>query len=191
MNTFSQEQPHGYFLASKLCMHQHNHRPIHDCDEGTTPKAKTPISTARRQPCSTSACCRQTQKCAGWWTLKKLNDHCDNNSCLFSLCTRFCPGGKSLKLHHHHRACPQEKDNRCARALPGGQELEVGPFPLEPNIKSQNNHLGFHKATLLSSMCCSPPRSLAGELLVLRLRVVAVTVIGTAVREREREREFY
>jgi hypothetical protein len=36
-----------------------------------------------------------------------------------------------------------------ARALPVGQELEVGSFPLEPNTKSQNTHSGCHKPALL------------------------------------------
>jgi len=31
-----------------------------------------------------------------------------------------------------------------------GRELEIGPFPLEPNTKSQNTHSGCHKAALLS-----------------------------------------
>ena len=54
------------------------------------------------------------------------------------------------------RACEKQIDRKraacshCAQALPIGQELEVGPFTLEPNTKSQNTHSGCHKAALLS-----------------------------------------
>ena len=47
----------------------------------------------------------------------------------------------------------ERKSSACsqrARALPVGQELAVGPFPLETNTKSQNTHSGCHKAALLS-----------------------------------------
>ncbi len=94
VHTRSQEQARGLFLAGRLYVHTPSYnRHIHDCDEGTTPRVKTPIWTARRQPCSTSTC--GSQKRAGRWTRKKRGDR--KSSCLFSPCTRFCPGGKSLK----------------------------------------------------------------------------------------------
>jgi hypothetical protein len=67
------------------------HRPIHDCDEGTTLKASTPIWTARRHPCSNSTCCRQ--KRSGRWTRKKRRDR--KSSCLCSACTSSDHGART------------------------------------------------------------------------------------------------
>jgi hypothetical protein len=67
-------------------------RPIHDCDEGTTPQAKTPIWTATKQPYSTSTCGRQ--KGAGRWKRKKRSKR--KSSCLFSACTSSARGARAL-----------------------------------------------------------------------------------------------
>jgi hypothetical protein len=36
--------------------------------------------------------------------------------------------------------CKSDACSQHARSLPMGRELEIGPFPLEPNTKSQNTH---------------------------------------------------
>ena len=67
---------------------------------------------------------------------------------------RITPVRHSPSVESASEKWSERKSSACshrARALPVGQELEVGPFPLEPNTKSQNKtHSGCHKAALLS-----------------------------------------
>ena len=46
----------AFSLRASLHTPSYN-RPIHDCDDGTSPRAKTPVWTFRTQPCSSSTCC--------------------------------------------------------------------------------------------------------------------------------------
>jgi len=66
------------------------------------------------------------------------NPHADGSERLTLLKTRTQMAAKAAACSHR------------AQTLPVGQELEVGPFPLEPNTESQNTHSGCHKAALLS-----------------------------------------
>ena len=74
-------------------------RPIHDCYDSTTPRAKAPIWTARRQPGQLPH--EAVRSALGIkHAREKRSDR--KRCCLFSLCLKFCPWGKSLKLDCSH-----------------------------------------------------------------------------------------
>jgi len=145
------------------------HRPIHDCDEGTTPKI-TLLDCQEAALLNLHVLPSEGRRAVDTQETELSQEQLP--AC--SHCARALPGSQELEVgplplnqtpkhpfglpqgspvqmpcaavrHMTRVECARKKwsnhksdaCSQCARALPVGQEFEVGLFPLDPNTKSQ------------------------------------------------------